>query len=101
VTFVLASVRGEIANYVDVLAWVYTVTIILYILTQWIFASGLRIPYSRVSNALLTFLHDVCVPFLRIFRRILPSFGGLDFSPIVAIIVVQVAGRLIASAIRG
>jgi YggT family protein len=101
VIVVLASVRDQIANYVEVLAWVYTVVIILYIVTQWIFAAGLRVPYSRASNAFLNFLRDVCEPFLRLFRRILPSFGGLDFSPIVAIIVIQLAGRLISHAIRG
>jgi YggT family protein len=101
VIVVLASLRYQIANYVDVLAWVYTVTIILYIVTQWIFAAGLRIPYSRASNAFLNFLRDVCEPFLRLFRRILPSFGGLDLSPVVAIIVLQLAGWLISRAIRG
>ena len=46
------------------------------------------------------FLRDVCEPYLRIFRRILPSFGGLDFSPIVGIILLQVVGNLISSAVR-
>ena len=74
--------------------------IIAYILTNLIFAAGLRIPYSRWSDAILGFLRDVCDPYLRLFRRILPSFGGLDFSPIIAIIVLQLATRLVASAIR-
>ena len=64
------------------------------------FTAGLRIPYSRASDAILGFLRDVCEPYLRIFRRILPSFGGLDFSPIIGIIVLQVAGNLVSTAIR-
>jgi uncharacterized protein YggT (Ycf19 family) len=35
-----------------------------------------------------------------LFRRFLPSFGGLDFSPIVGIVLLQVAGTLISNAIR-
>ena len=99
-TLVLASARGTAADLVSALTWVYTLVIIAYVLTSLAFAAGLRIPYSRWSDAVLTFLRDVCEPYLRLFRRILPSFGGLDFSPIVAIIVLQVAGDLIARAIR-
>jgi YggT family protein len=97
---VLASVRGSAADFVSALAWVYTLAIIAYILTSLAFAAGLRLPYSRWSDAVLTFLRDVCEPYLRLFRRVLPSFGGLDFSPIVGIVVLQLAGSLISRAIR-
>jgi YggT family protein len=74
--------------------------IIAYVLTSLAFAAGLKIPYSRVSDAVLTFLRDCSEPYLRIFRRILPSIGGLDFSPIIAIVLLQVAGSLVSGAIR-
>lgn len=95
-----SNVAGHIADYVTALGSVYTLVIIAYILTNLVFAAGLRIPYSRWSDAILGFLRDVCDPYLRLFRRFLPSFGGLDFSPIIAIIVLQLATRLVASAIR-
>jgi YggT family protein len=100
VTLALSNLAGHIADYVTALASVYTLVIIAYILTNLVFTAGLRIPYSRWSDAVLGFLREVCEPYLRLFRRILPSFGGLDFSPIIAIIVLQLAARLIASAIR-
>ncbi len=96
----LSNVRGTVADFVVALAWVYTLLIFAYILTSLAFTAGLRIPYSRTSDAILGFLRDVCEPYLRLFRRILPSFGGLDFSPILGIIVLQLAGWLIAKAIR-
>jgi YggT family protein len=97
---VLATVSGTIADFVSDLVWVYTLVIIAYILSSLAFAAGLRVPYSRWSDAILTFLRDSSEPYLRLFRRFLPSFGGLDLSPIVGIIVLQVAGWLIAGAIR-
>ena len=97
----LSDVRGTIADYVNVLAYVYTLVIIVYILTNLAFTAGLRIPYSRWSDAILGFLREVCEPYLRVFRRFLPSFGGLDLSPIVAIILLRVAGSLLSSVIRG
>jgi uncharacterized protein YggT (Ycf19 family) len=95
-----SNVRGTVADFVLALVWVYTLVIFAYILTNLAFTAGLRIPYSRTSDAILAFLRDVCEPYLRIFRRILPSLGGLDFSPIVGIIVLQVVGNLVAKAVR-
>ena len=91
---------GHVADFVLALAGVYTLVIIAYVLTSIAFSVGLRLPYTRWSDAVLTFLRDLTEPYLRVFRRVLPSFGGLDFSPLIAIIVLQAAARLISSAIR-
>jgi YggT family protein len=94
-TLVLASARIEVAQYISTLIDVYVLLILVHIVLQWLFAFGLRPPYSRVSSAVLGFVRDVCEPFLRIFRRLLPSFGGLDLSPIVAILVLVIVNRVV------
>ena len=66
---------------------------------QLLFSAGLRPPYSRASDALLGFLRDVCEPFLRMFRRVIPSFGAIDFSPIVAIIALQIVNSVVVAGI--
>ena len=98
---VLAGVRGEIADYLSTLIYVYTLLIILHIVVQLLFSFGVKPPYSRASDAVLTFLRDVCEPYLRIFRRFMPMFGSFDFSPIVAIVVLSVGGNLLVGLIRG
>ena len=101
-TLVLATARVEIANYLSTLIYVYTLLILLHIVVQWLFAFGLRPPYSRASSAALGFLRDVCEPFLRIIRRVIPSFGGIDLSPIVAIVVLGIVNRVVVEgAIHG
>ena len=97
----LASTRTEIAGYLSTLIYVYTLLIVLYIVVQLLFTFGVRPPYSRVSDAVLSFLRDVCEPYLRIFRRIIPMVGTFDFSPIVAIIVLSLVGNVIVSLIHG
>ena len=94
------SFATHAADFVLTLGGVYTLVLIAYVITMMAFSIGLRIPYTRASDAVLTFLRDVSEPCLRVFRRVLPSFGGWDFSPLIAIIVVQAAARVIASAIR-
>jgi YggT family protein len=92
---VLASARTQIANFLSAVIYVYTLLIILYIVVQLLFAVGFRPSYSRPLDAVLGFLRDVCEPFLRIFRRVLPSFGGLDFSPLLAILALQLLNSLV------
>ena len=96
---VLASTRTEIADFLSTVIYVYTIIIIIYIITNLLFAAGVRPPYSRWSNAILGFLRDVTEPYLRLFRRILPSFGGFDFSPIIAIIVLGIVNRVVVEGI--
>jgi YggT family protein len=62
---------------VDVFISDYYLLIVVYFLT-----SLIKVPYSL--NPVQRFLRDVCEPYLRLWRRILPSFGPLDLSPIVA-----------------
>ncbi len=95
----LASARSDVAEFLSAVIYVYTLLIIIYIITNLLFAAGVRPPYSRAVNAVLSFLRDVCEPFLRIFRRILPSFGGFDFSPIIAIIVLGIINRVVVEGI--
>jgi YggT family protein len=94
---VLASARTQIAEYLSTLIYVYTLLIILYIVIQLLFSVGVRPPYSRTVDAVLGFLRDICEPFLRIFRRILPSFGGFDLSPILAIFTLQIVNAIVVN----
>jgi YggT family protein len=97
VFLVLASTRTQIAGFLSTLIYVYTLLIILYIVTQLLFSVGLRAPYSRTIDAVLGFLRDICEPFLRIFRRLIPAFGGIDLSPILAIITLQIINSVVVN----
>lgn len=98
---VLATTRSQIADYVEALVWVYVLIIFVYILTRLFFQLGGRVPYSGWSSAILEFLASVTEPYLRIFRRVLPNFGAIDLSPIVAVLVLSIVGSIVANAIRG
>jgi YggT family protein len=95
----LASARTQIADFLSTVIYVYTLLIILYIVVQLLFAAGLRPPYSRTLDAVLNFLRDVCEPFLRIFRRLLPQLGGFDFSPILAIFTLSILNNVVVERI--
>ena len=96
-----AAVREEIARYLGALIFVYVGLIFAHIIVGLIFTFVRVPPYNRALNAVVTFLHDVCEPFLRIFRRFIPMVGPLDLSPIVAILVLQLVGGLIVRLVAG
>jgi YggT family protein len=77
-------------TFVTVFVAVYTVIIFVYILSSWI-----QLPYSPTLSRVQRFLYDVCEPYLRLFRRVLPSLGPLDLSPMVGLVVLWVARTLI------
>ena len=56
-------------------------------------------PYARWTDSVLNFLRDVSEPYLRVFRRLIPSIGMIDLSPMVAIIVLYVVRTLLVDAI--
>jgi YggT family protein len=95
----LASARTDIADFLSTLIYVYTLLIIAYIVIQLLFMVGLRPPYSRVTDAVLGFLRDICEPFLQIFRRVIPSFGGIDFSPLLAILTLSILNNVVVGRI--
>jgi YggT family protein len=97
----LALTRVDIGNYVDALFLVYILLIFVYILLNLMFSFGVRPPYSRWTDAVLGFLRDVCEPYLRLFRRLIPPIGMFDFTPMIAIIVLYFLRALIVSAIKG
>jgi YggT family protein len=92
VVTVLADAVESVQLFVYAFVLVYTLLIFAYILTSWI-----RLPYSLWLSRIQRFLYDVCEPYLRIFRRVLPPLGPLDLSPMVAIFVLWIANGVVQS----
>jgi YggT family protein len=89
-SILLADWVSSAQNFVQVFIWVYVLLIFAYVLMSWV-----RLPYSIWLSRIQRFLYDVVEPYLRIFRRILPPLGPLDLSPMVAVIVLFIAGRVV------
>ena len=74
----VADAIDSIQKFVAVFIYVYTLLIFAYVILSWF-----RAPSTM--NPIVRFLHDVCEPYLRLFRRVIPPLGPIDLSPIVAI----------------
>lgn len=80
----------SVAVFVSRLFMFYQMLIVVWCILSWIPMSGEGI-LGSIAGAIDTLVR----PYIDLFRRIIPPFGGLDFSPIVAIIVLGFIERLV------
>mgnify|MGYP000559514789 CR=1 FL=1 len=67
---------------------IYSLLLIIRILLTWF-------PTVDWMNQLAGFLSPITDPYLDIFRSFIPPIGGMDFSPMLAILVIQILSGLI------
>lgn len=78
---------GVIITAIDVAFTVYSYLLIFRILLSWIRHN----PYQPI----IRFVYEITDPYLNLFRRIIPPFGMLDLSPIVALFALEIIKWLI------
>ena len=87
----------DIARYLlSILWWL----IIIQVVLSWLFAFNVLNTSSRGVLAFTHALERITAPLFRPIRRLLPDFGGLDFSPLVVLILIQVLQMLLDGAER-
>jgi YggT family protein len=83
----------DIGGIVDLIFTVLTIAIIGRALTSW-FDPGMRSSVGRV-------LFEVTEPIISPIRRVVPSMGMIDLSPMIALILLQVLRQILLSALYG
>ncbi|HVM21846.1 MAG TPA: YggT family protein [Sphingomicrobium sp.] len=86
----------EIANLLlSVLTWI----IIIQVVLSWLFAFNVLNTSSAGVRAFALALERITAPLYRPIRRLMPDFGGIDFSPLVILILIQVIKKLLAGVV--
>jgi YggT family protein len=83
---------------IDVLLILLTVLwwiIVIQAILSWLVAFNVINTHNDFMRSFLNALDRITEPLYRPFRRILPDFGGIDFSPFVVLILVLIADRLL------
>ncbi|MBC7334852.1 MAG: YggT family protein [Clostridia bacterium] len=78
---------------VRVAFWILEVLIIARVFLSWFR------PWQ--ANPLFQFVYDLTEPILGPVRRLMPPVGGLDFSPLVALLLLYLVESLVLQALRG
>jgi YggT family protein len=78
----------------DVLWWVVIIQVVL----SWLFVLNILNTTSPGVRGFALALERILAPIYRPIRAVLPDFGGIDFSPLVLLILIQIADILLAGA---
>ena len=74
--------------FINVLAGALTLAIFVRVILSWI-------PNARLPFGLGDFVFGVSEPILSPIRRAIPFFGGIDFSPFIALLLIQLVTSLV------
>jgi YggT family protein len=81
---------------IDLLLRVLTYIIIAQAILSWLVAFNVINTYNDFVRSFLSALDRITEPLYRPIRRVLPDFGGIDFSPLVVLLLIYVLRMLLA-----
>ena len=88
-----------IVDIINLLLSVVTWIIIGQVILSWLLAFNVLNPSSGGVRAFVLALDRITAPLYRPLRRLLPDFGGIDFSPLVILLLIQVIRKLLAGVV--
>jgi YggT family protein len=88
----LLSIFGVIDLLLNVLTWIIIIQAILSILV----AFNVINTYNDFVRSFLNALNRLTEPLYRPIRRVLPDFGGIDFSPFVVLLLIYILRILLS-----
>ena len=86
----------SIFNILDLLLQVVMYIIIAQAILSWLVAFNVINTYNDFVRSFLNALDRITEPLYRPIRRILPDFGGIDFSPLVVLLLIYILRILLA-----
>ena len=78
----------QLAGILSALINFYSLIIFVWAILSWF-------PRNKTARDIYKVLDTIVKPYVDIFRKIIKPAGGMDFSPFIALIVLQIVGRLI------
>lgn len=85
----------ELLIFLSQLISIYELIIIASVIMSWLIGFGIVNPYNQIARTIWNFLQAITEPALRPIRRLLPDFGGIDISPIVLLLALQLLQRVV------
>ena len=77
------------------LLWVLSWIIIIQAILSWLVAFNVINTHNDFVRSVYYALDRLTAPIYRPIRKILPDFGGLDFSPLVILLLIMVLDQLL------
>ena len=79
-----------IAHLLRMILYIYLFVILIQVIISWIN------PYAY-NNPIIKIMYQISMPVLRPVRKLIPSSGGLDFSPLIILVIINLLMILVIS----
>ena len=90
--FILANLFAALAQLVQVVFQIYWLLIIVRVLISWVNPD----PFNPIVQGLSRLTDPVLEPL----RRVIPTIGPIDISPLVALLILQATGSFLVQTLR-
>ena len=87
----MLTILGIISVLLDVLWWIIFVQAIM----SWLIAFNVINTYNEYVRSVWQALKRITAPLYRPIQRVLPDFGGLDFSPLIVLLIIMIISNVI------
>jgi YggT family protein len=88
-----------LVDVVNLLLTILTWVIIIQVVLSWLLVLNVLNTSSQGVRSVAMAIDRMTAPLYRPIRRILPDFGGIDFSPLVVLILIQIIKKLLAGVV--
>ena len=79
----------------DTVVWLYEVVVIAAVVVSWLVAFNVLNTYNPLARSVVRALNALTEPVFRQVRRIIPSLGGLDLSPMIVLLALWALRQLV------
>jgi YggT family protein len=85
-----------ILDVILILLDMYMYIVIAAVILSWLIAFNVINTRNEIVGMIASFLYRVTEPVFRPIRNFLPNLGGIDFSPLIVLLIIYVIRRYIA-----
>ena len=68
---------------------IYKYAVIIYVILSMLISFNVINNNNRIISIVMDFLFKLIEPLLRVIRNVIPSFGAIDVSPVILIIIIE------------
>jgi YggT family protein len=85
---VIVTEHNPIVALLLLLLNLYWWVVIIAVVVSWLVAFGVLNTYNHLARSVIRALEALTEPVFRLIRRVIPTVGGLDFSPFIVLIAI-------------
>jgi YggT family protein len=84
-------------NFIGSLLYLYTMGLFIWVILGFLIRFNIVNSYNNIVQKIMGFAHNLYEPILSKIRRIIPTFSGVDLSPLILLLLLELLKGLLYS----